>query len=201
MVPGRPPLDQGPHPIANLATHSIHAYNHLSTSRSSHRESHHRNASPFGQPDARSQPFHHPQSPGQFQPPSLVFFLDENEALQPRSSEERLEQLEEQSQQRWKPGSATLIGPLAILFPQVLVGDEVLFHGFALFPTQTAVIAASLERNSQRSLRKTTGHRRRTVTNPSLRDDEAEAYALLDENNNGVTRVSRDIGSYNGHRT
>jgi hypothetical protein len=54
-----------------------------------------------------------------------------------------------------------LAGPQAVLFPQVWAGEELLFHGFALFSTQTAVIAARVERNSQQSLRKTITQRRR----------------------------------------
>jgi hypothetical protein len=50
--------------------------------------------------------------------------------------------------------------PLAVLFPQIWVGENLIFHGFALFPTQTAVVAAAQERTGPQSLRAV--HRRRT---------------------------------------
>jgi len=53
-----------------------------------------------------------------------------------------------------------LLGPLAVLFPQIWIGSQLVYHGFALFHTQSAVIAASLER-SQRNSRNTNTNRRR----------------------------------------
>ncbi|KAK3346324.1 hypothetical protein B0T25DRAFT_276602 [Lasiosphaeria hispida] len=41
--------------------------------------------------------------------------------------------------------TSTILGPMAILFPQILAGNECLFHGNALFHTQHAVLAAARE--------------------------------------------------------
>jgi hypothetical protein len=97
----------------------------------------------------------------------------------------------ESKQNSQQQPSSELVGPLAILFPQVWVGDEVLFHGFALFPTQTAVIAASLERNSQRSLRKTTGHRRRTSDMDRRSRIEQEIASRVPHNASGGVMPQR----------
>lgn len=44
------------------------------------------------------------------------------------------------------PGAALAsTSPSAVLFPQIWIGNHVLFHGHALFPSQSAVIAANLE--------------------------------------------------------
>ena len=52
--------------------------------------------------------------------------------------------LEEEHRKKQQPPSR-LIKPLAVLFPQIVIGSDCIFHGFALLPTQSAVIAAALE--------------------------------------------------------
>jgi hypothetical protein len=96
---------------------------------------------------------------------------------------------EQNSQQR--PTSQD-IDPLAILFPQIYAGDELLFHGFALFPTQTAVIVASQECNGQRSLRRTTAHRRRTSDmGGGSRTEPGMARQVVNNASGGVTPQRR----------
>lgn len=51
--------------------------------------------------------------------------------------------------------NSQVTGPIAVLFPRVLIEDVLHFHGYALFPTQSAVIAAAQEAAPG------TGHRRR----------------------------------------
>ena len=57
-------------------------------------------------------------------------------------------------------GSAT---PIAILFPQIWIGKRDLFHGFALFPSQTAVIAANIENKNKNSSGGSSNRRRQSV--------------------------------------
>lgn len=54
--------------------------------------------------------------------------------------------------------NSLVTGPVAVLFPQIL-SDDLLFPGYALFPTQSAVIAAFQEGGSQQN--PNTTHRRR----------------------------------------
>jgi hypothetical protein len=88
-----------------------------------------------------------------------------------------------------------LIDPLAILFPQVLVGKEVLFHGFALFHTQTAVTVASLERNGQQSLRRTTVHLRRTSDMDRRSREQGIATQVPNNASGGVVPQRRPSGN------
>jgi len=52
--------------------------------------------------------------------------------------------LEEEHLKKQQPPSR-LTKPLAVLFPKIVIGNVCIFHGFALLPTQSAVIAAELE--------------------------------------------------------
>lgn len=52
--------------------------------------------------------------------------------------------------------------PIAVLFPQIWIGDTLLFHGHALFPSQGAVVAASLEIQKSSSLDSSVRRRRRS---------------------------------------
>ncbi|KAJ3537100.1 hypothetical protein NM208_g6456 [Fusarium decemcellulare] len=69
--------------------------------------------------------------------------------------------------QRTSP-SLALDVPIAILFPQIYVGNDFeagkgpLFHGFALFPAQQAVMAASMERAPSPYTRRRASDKRRT---------------------------------------
>jgi hypothetical protein len=58
--------------------------------------------------------------------------------------------------------SVPLVNPLAVLFPQIVTDDTFLFHGYALFHTQSAVIVATQECKNQRNLQDIgINHRRR----------------------------------------
>ncbi|KAK3685147.1 hypothetical protein B0T22DRAFT_212183 [Podospora appendiculata] len=64
-------------------------------------------------------------------------------------------------------------GPLAVLFPQIRTGRDtedssssmsLLFHGFALFPAQALVMAATSERGSQAASRRASAYQRRRTS-------------------------------------
>ncbi|KAK0719424.1 hypothetical protein B0H67DRAFT_151277 [Lasiosphaeris hirsuta] len=63
--------------------------------------------------------------------------------------------------------TSTILGPMAILFPQVLADNECLFHGNALFHTQHAVLAAARENSKSQQDRQgvSTPRLRRTSKN------------------------------------
>lgn len=45
------------------------------------------------------------------------------------------------------PSTSDLVEPIAILFPQILAGEDLVFHGYALFSTQAVVTQAIRERH------------------------------------------------------
>ena len=61
--------------------------------------------------------------------------------------------------------TSAVLGPVAVLFPQILAEGEVLFHGYALFHTQHAVISAATENASHQDQQRQSVHRRRRTSN------------------------------------
>ena len=56
-------------------------------------------------------------------------------------------QVDEKYRLRGPAWESTL--PIAVLFPKIWIGNEILFHGYALFPSQSAVIAAIVEKSQK----------------------------------------------------
>ena len=72
-------------------------------------------------------------------------------------------------EEQYKSQKAALesTAPIAVLFPQIWIGGEIIFNGYALFPSQSAVIAASLE-NRKKNVSRDSIKRRRQSGNGTL---------------------------------
>ncbi len=103
-------------------------------------------------------------------------------------------------------GAVPFTGPLAVLFPQIRVDNNMLFHGYALFYDQNAVIVATRERNNLQSSLTASSNQRRAAWDDGPGDhidQQAKAAQRLSSLGEGLHQrqsalgVSSDV-SYSG---